>query len=212
MERITRLDANLFLDGPAEYLVSAIVEKLKLVKQFKTIFGDEMDSYRRMDYSHRAPPALRVYNDGYNKQFESWFIEGDVTLDVILPASLRREETQRFPDRLTSALLQQFRRPGFFEAVEELVPGLNELGKTFTVDKSLAFEWGEQELPLTQITANFKLDLRQWDSYLERSSRTKEDPFERTLGDLETIFGTISGLNEAEQVKVTTELQLNPEE
>jgi hypothetical protein len=90
----------------------------------------------------------------------------------------------------------------FFTAVEAKVPGLNELGKTFTVDKSLGFQWGEDVVPLTRIVVNFKIDLREWDQYLEIDSRTKEDPFERTLANLERMVGVIQGLNDAQAPKV----------
>ena len=78
------------------------------------------------------------------------------------------------------------------------VPGLNELGKTVNVDKSLCFDWNEDLAPLTEITLNFRIDLREWDAYVESDDRTKGTPFERTLGDLELIAATINGLKENE--------------
>ena len=211
-ERVDQLEKEIFLTGPTEFLVSRIAEQLALIPQFKKVFKDRIDPYRRMDYPIRGLPALRIYNDDYTKQFDSWFIEGDLTLDVIWPANLRRAEQQQFQDTLTAALLQQFRRPSFMSAVEESVPGLNELGKTFTVDKSLGFEWQDGTVPLTQITVNFRLDLRQWDEFLEQDGRTKEDPFERTLEDLERLFGTIPGLDDADAVQIETGADLKLED
>lgn len=195
-ERIDKLTPNVFLDGPAEFLAKQICADLLKVNQWKLIFGDRIDPYRRMDYSQRDFPALRIYDLGWLKENESWFITGNLYFDIILPASIRRSETQQIPATLCAALVQQLRRPTFFETLVTEVPGLNELGKTMNIDKSLAFEWGEDELPLTQLSVNFRLDLRAWDSYLETQSRTKDDPFERTLDTLTAIGVTIQGLDQ----------------
>lgn len=196
MERIDNLEPDLFYSGPAEYLVAKVAAGLKAVPQFASIFGDRIDAYKRLDYSMRELPAIRLYNDSFTKEFESWFINGTLICDVILPASQRRELLQQVQDTLSAALLQQFRRPSFFAAIEADVPGLNELGKNFDVDKSLGFEWGDNAVPLTQIRLNFRIDLRQWDNYLTSDERTKDEPFTKTLGDLELIMTTIQGLQD----------------
>lgn len=185
-----------YFDGPAEFLVDRVAAALKSVAEFAKIFGDLIDPYKRMDYSIRALPAIRLYNDQYTKDFDSWFINGDIKCDIILPASLRRNETQQVQDTLSAALVQQFRRPQFFETLKDEVPGLNELGKRMTVDKSLGFEWEETEVPLTQITINFRLDLRAWDLYLEQTDREKDSPFKKVLGDLESLVTLIEGLKD----------------
>lgn len=201
-ERIDKLDPNPFISSPGDFLVKTLRDLLRLVPQFRLIFGDAVDSYKRMDYGIRQLPALRIYSGSYTKEFESWFINGDITLDVILPASLRREELEQVQDTIANALLQQFRRPTFFATVEAAVPGLNQLGSRQSVDKTLGFQWDEAIVPLTQITVNFRIDLRKWDDYLESTNRTKDDPFERTLADLTKLVGTIQGLNDVAEVKV----------
>jgi hypothetical protein len=202
-ERIERLQSttenqdgqgtNLFYTGPAEFLVVSVVKQLRMDPQWKELFGENIDAYRRQDYSIRSLPALRVYNETYTKQFESWFIEGDLKADIIFPASIRREETQQLQDSVAAAMLQQFRRPAFFDAVEERCPSLNELGKTFAVDKSLGFAWNDTVVPLTQLTINFRMDLRIWDDHLEKTNRTKDSPFSEVLGDLRRITSVIQG-------------------
>lgn len=204
-ERIDKFTPDLFLDGPAEFLVKTIAAQIFAVPQFAEIFDEFIDPYRRMDYPMRALPALRIYNEVYTKEFESWFINGDVKMDVIFPPSIRRNETQQLQDTITSALVQQFRRQPFFDTCSLTVPGLNELGKRLDVDKSLGFEWEQQIVPLTQIAVNFRLDLRAWDVYLEASSRTKEDPFEKTLGNLKRIVVAVKGLRDD---NTTTEVTL----
>lgn len=187
---------TLFLDGPTEFLVSSIAAKLSATSQWKALFGDSIYPYLRMDFSIRELPGLRIYNQTFTKTGEDWFIEGDVKIDVIFPASIRRDETQQLQDTITAALLQQFREPTFFEELGVLVPGLNELGKIFSVDKSLGFDWGQQIVPMTQVTINFKIDLRQWDRYLEETYRTKDSPFVKVLGDLNSLITTIEGLRD----------------
>jgi hypothetical protein len=185
-QRIDALNDAPFVDGPLEFVCQKVVDVLK-ASEFSVLFGTSIDAYQRMDYSMRELPALRVYNQQLTKEFESWFIEGDILIDCIFPASLRRNSIQQIQDTVSAALLQQFRRPSMFDAVASGVPGLNELGKTFTMDKALGFEFGDQAVPLTQIRANVRLDLRQWDLYLEETDRTKDTPFAAILGDLETF-------------------------
>lgn len=196
-ERIDNLDnPALFYSGPGEFLAKNIAEQLALVPQFQAVFGPKIDAYQREDYSMRDLPALRIYNTMFRKEYESWFINGDIKIDIVLPALVRREFLQRYQDTLTSALCQQFRRKTFFETIESLVPGLNELGKEFEADKTLGFKIGENLVPMTQISLNFRLDLRIWDEYLTRDDRTKDEPFEKTLGDLTDIHNVISAMDE----------------
>lgn len=197
---------NLFYNGPGEFLVKSIANVLSIDPVWKNIFGEFIDPYLRMDYQIRNLPALRIYNEVGQKESESWFVEGDIKVDILFPAILRRTETQQIQDTLTSALMQQFRRPEFFKSLCEKVPGLNELGKRFSFDKSLGFQFEENEVPLTQIVLNFRLDLRVWDDYLEQTDRTKDSPYEKVLGDLKRIRSEIEGLNEDETVNVAVSL------
>ena len=215
MERIEKLKrdednhaANTFFDGPGEFLVEALVKELREVREFKEIFGDSIDGYKRMDYSIRELPAIRVYNDEGLKEFESWFITGDLTLDLIYPPSIRRVELERIPDTLCAAVLQQFRRTQFFNKISDSVPGLNELGKRLKYNKALWFVWNDDMVPLTQITVNFRVDLRKWDDYLEDTYRTKESPFEKTLENLRHISTTIAALRD----DATTDFSLGIEQ
>ena len=150
-----------------------------------------------MDYSIRSLPALRIYSEMGRKEFDSWFVSGELKCDIIWPANIRRVEHTQVQDTLVSAIVQQFRRPGFFDAVELSVPGLNEMGKTVEWDKSLGFSMSEDEVvPLTQVTLNFRIDLREWDEYLEQTNRTKDSPFEPVLAELTRISSVIRGLKD----------------
>ena len=204
-DRLSRLDPSPFLDGPGEFLVSNIAKYMREEPHFKKIFGDSVDDYDREDYSMRELPAMRFYSFQYTKETESHYITGNVFCDVILPPSIRRKETEKIPSQLANALLQQFRRPCFFQAMQLVVPGLNELGKVFTVDKSLVFQNTKQddECPVVHITINFRLDQKQWDEYLEMQGRTKNDPFDVTLENLELIATTIQGTDDTGKVDIT---------
>lgn len=189
---------NPFIDSPAEYLANHICIELKKISQWNKLFKSFIDPYPRDDYAVRNLPALRIYDNGFFKEAESWFITGEIIADIIFPASIRRVEHQVIPNVVGTALMQQFRSPNLFNSLCDLVPGLNELGKTFRLEKDLVYvrEEGSDMMPLTRIRLNFRIDLREWDSYLESTGRTKEEPFDVTLENLTVIAGIIEGISE----------------
>jgi hypothetical protein len=89
-------DPSPYIDGPSEFLVKQVCAEILKVPQFKGLFGEFVTPYMRMDYPIRALPVLRIYNNTFVKEFDSWFITGDLTMDVIYPASLRREENELY--------------------------------------------------------------------------------------------------------------------
>lgn len=198
-----------FLDGPAEFLVKTVAAQFAAVPQFKLLFGTFIDGYKRMDYSFRNTPVVRFYNNACTKTSDNAWLTGDIIADTIFPASVRRNQLQQIQDTVTAAMWQQFRRQPFFYAVRALVPSLNELGRVITVDKSLGYQWQESDevVPLTQFTINFKLDLRIWDDYIESQDRTTEDPFEKTLQNLEQINLLINAVTGDEPTPVEVELE-----
>lgn len=204
-QRIENFQLNPFLNGPTEFLVSSVAKAIEQVPQFKLIFGEAIDNYEREDYSYRELPALRVYNLRFTKEHESHYIIGELMADVIFPPNIRRQEHQFYQDTISAALLQQFRRPTFFADMKLLVPGLNELGKVFSADKTLAMKLGDDVAPLTQLTINFRIDQKIWDDYLESHGRTKDEPFKVTLADLEEIVSEIQALrsNNAKDIELT---------
>jgi hypothetical protein len=204
-DKLDRMTPQLFKDGPGEHLAMQVALAIKNERHFRMVFGEAVDDYDREDYSMRDLPALRVYNPGYRKEHESHYINGNLNMDVILPASIRRVETEDIPSRIATALLQQFRRPGFFERMVQAVPGLNELGKVFEVDKNLTFQNTQMndECPVVKIVLNFRIDLKAWDAYLEEQGRTKGEPFDVVLEDLKLIATTIQGIDDDASVKIT---------
>lgn len=197
LDHINNGEPNPFIDGPGEALCKVIARELAKDLHWKNLYTF-IDGYKREDYGFTNFPVLRVYTEGDTKDFEDWFINGDIVLDSIFPASIRREELQAVQDIVASAMLQQFRRTPFFNAVSQGVPGLNELGKRFVTNKALGYAWqdGDELAPLTQMTVNFRIDLREWDLYLTSTNRTKDDPFDVTLAQLQKIAVKIKGLKD----------------
>lgn len=204
--RIALTDPDLFLDGPGEYLAKTVCVELLKVEQWATLFGQQVYPYQREDFQITALPAARIYNTGYSKQSDSGFVDGNLVCDILLPPQLRREELEEFSSRISAALLQQFRRPEWFFHLEVLVPGLNQLGTNFDVDKALVFKWGDAEVPMIEIRIGFRIDLRIWDDYLTEQSRTKDEPFIRTLGELVRIANEIQGRRSDNETEVIVEM------
>lgn len=197
------LETNLFLTQPGEFLIREMAAYLRQSKFWAPLFGEYIDDYERMDYSIRNLPVMRIYEEKNRRDFESWYVNGDIKIDIIWPPSIRRPQTQQLPKTIAGAMLQQLSREEFFLAIGEKVPGLNELGKVVTTDMTMGFTYGADDIvPLTQITANYRINLQDWQEYLETDFRTKDDPFERTLGDLRSIATTIQALRD-ETIEVT---------
>lgn len=211
-ERIDLLENPTWFLQPGDRIVETIVEQLLAHKVFSLIFGESIYGYKRMDIGIREMPALRVYNDTGRKEAETWYLGGDIKIDIIFPASIRREQTQKLPDLVASAMLSLFRAQPFFTLVRASVPGLNQLGWFFSFDKTLAFQPGENvdPCPVTQLVVNFRVNLEEFDRYLESDDRTPEQPFERTLADLETIYLAIQAKDDAGATQLTTTQNVTP--
>lgn len=200
------LESNLFLTQPGEFLVTTLVAHLRADPVWFRLFGDYIEDYERMDFSMRSLPAMRIYCERYRKEFETWYETGDIIIDVIWPASIRRGELNRLPQTIAGAMIQQFRRTSFFENVCKTVPGLNELGKSVNVDFDLGFKWQDDIIPLTRITVNFRILLSEWDEYLESDYRTVDEPFKRTLSDLRRLVTTIDALRSGLEIEINQSL------
>lgn len=216
-ERIELLNSknpNPFIDSPGDFLAKHAMAEIMKESAFKKIFKDAVEAYERQDFGFNSLPAMRIYNLNMNKVQESHYIVGQLNVDVIFPASIARSEMQYMQDLVSGALLQQFRRPAFFAAMRTVVPGLNELGKEFSIDKSMGMVVRQDVCPLTQIQANFRIDLKEWDAYLERECRTKDDPFRKTLETLDLVASTIEGMADnltTVEVTVPSEIQIGGE-
>jgi hypothetical protein len=197
-ERINLLTPNPFISSPGDLLCHWTANLISQVPQFKKVFGSFIEGYMRMDHAIRNLPAVRIYQEeSQTMEADNWFIVGTLMLDILLPANLRREELHTVSDMLSNALLQQFRRTSFFQAVRAQVPGLNYLGQSITISKNRAFQFDENTLvPCVVMSINFRIDLREWDEFLESTNRTVDDPFEITLANLSLIDTIIDPQND----------------
>lgn len=198
-DRLDQIENPSWFLQPADGIVAGMVALLKMEPVFAKIFGEEIDGYKRMDYGARAFPAMRIYSDTGRNEGVTWYAQGDVKVDVILPASVRRDDLQVFADRVTSVLFAQIRRQPFLDSMRKLVPGLNELGKLFSWDKGLAFQPAESEdlFPMVQLVVHYRVLMEEWDRFLESDERTVDQPFERTLDDLLTFYMTLIAQDDA---------------
>jgi hypothetical protein len=190
-----------FLSGPGELLCFHSARLLLEVPEWRGFFGEYIDGYYREDYGIRNLPALRFYSDKFESESQSWWLDGNVDMDVLLPPSLRRGDLQKVSDVVVAALLQQFRRDSFLEGLRLVVPGLNYYGRGFHADKNKAWQPASSEselIPMAAVSLNFRVDLREWDAYLESADRTVDDPFRKTLKTLASI-GTIIRAGRGEQ-------------
>ena len=206
------LETNLFLTQPGEFLVETVASQLRSTSVWAELFSAEaIESYDRMDFSMRDLPAMRIYVDEYVKNAETWYENGDVLIDMIWPASIRRNDLTRLPSTVAGAMIQQLRSDTFFEAIAAKVPGLNELGKIVRANFNLVFKYENDLFPLTRLTVNYRILLAEWDEYAESDYRTKDEPFARTLEDLKRIVTTIKGLEEIDPDDSEVEIQIDQE-
>lgn len=195
-ERIDLLELPSWLLQPGDKIVASMVTELRKEPVFAAIFGESIEPYMRADFGVRDLPALRVFDPSGKKDAETWFSDGFIRAEVIFPPAIRREQLQAYPSVVRSALMAQFRREPFFAAVRAAVPGLNRLGWSFSWDNTLGFIPRDTEnvCPMLQITLDWRVDLAEWDRYLESDDRTVDEPFKKTLGDLERIIATANAL------------------
>lgn len=195
-ERINILEAPSWMLQPTDKIVPAICAELANEPVFKEMFGEAIEPYMRGDFSVRDLPALRVFDPNGRKDAETWYSEGIIRAEVIFPPSIRRAELQAYPALVRSALLAQFRRDSFFSAMRKQVPALNRLGWSFSWDNTLGFvaRDADEVCPMVQITIDWRVDMAEWDRYLESDDRTTDEPFEKTIGDLKKIVAKANAL------------------
>lgn len=212
--RLDLLEAPDWFLQCGDRIVEVLAVELAAEKTFARIFGASIFAYKRMDIGVREMPALRIYNDVGRSESQTGYESGDIKLDVIFPADIRRQNMQKFPDLVTSALKAAFRAQPFFRRVRAQVPGLNQLGWSVSYDKSLGFKPGDDvdPCPVTQLTVNFRVLLEEWDRYLESDDRSPETPFDRTLGDLERIYVETLAKDNDGTTKVSDLSQAEPQE
>lgn len=220
------IDSQL-LTGPGQDLVGKLLMQLSAVAGFVTIFGpykskndqQRWADYQRLDWSVRMLPAINVFPAATeDKTSDNAWLNGTLTLQIMWPPSFRRGDMQRIETAFKAALQNFFASKFASDMMDELywivrpmkVAGLNELGKTMTWTPNVEGLVENELVPVTMVDVRYRIDLRSWYRALEFDDRTKDDPFERTLNDLTTLFNEYDGTKDknAGDVKVAVEQQV----
>lgn len=198
MNRIEALESPAFPSQIAFGIPTIFVEEIMKEPIFEQIFGESVADYQRMDFGYRNLPALRVFNISGNSNAQTWYVNGDLRVEVIFPPHIKRTELQQFPDLLTTAILSQLRRPSFFNAMRARVPGLDQLGFNYTWDKGLGFKAADAEdvAPMVALGVNFRVNKNVWDQYAETQGRELDTPFTETLDDLKRFINIIRAVKD----------------
>jgi len=197
--RIEALESPYWYVQPDDGLPTAFVEELIKEPVFADIFGDNYADYQRNDWGIRSLPAVRAYNTSGVSNSQTGYILGTLVVECILPPSIKRNELQRFPNLLRSALLAQLRRPSFFAAMLKRVPGLNQLGAEFRWDGGLLFRLGTEATdlaPILRLDIGYRIDKAAFDRFMEEDDREIDTPFEKTLGDLRSMTITLKAVHD----------------
>jgi hypothetical protein len=228
-----------FLTGPGEDLVSKLLLQMSKVPGFIKIFGtykrqsevknteQRWADYQRFDWSLRQLPAICVFeSQSENKESDQAFLNGVISIQVFWPANFRRPDSRRVESAMKGAFENFFNSKLVFSMLDELywiqreekVYGLNQLGKTLTWTPNVEGIVEDQQVPVTIIDVQYRIDLRAWNRALEFMGRTKEEPFDITLEDLKIIGGRNSvGLdsvyqgtdNDGVQIEIPDEIKVN---
>lgn len=210
------LDAA-FLSTPGEDIVPKTLLQLSSIPQFVQLFGkytsdtsgnktsdqQRWADYQRMDWSTRQLPAINVFEAGTeNKDSDQAYLRGSVQIQVFWPANFRRSDLARVPATFKGILQNFFSSDYVKDMLDELyyiqrpmkVYGLNEYGKTLSWSPNVEGMVEDELVPVTILDVQYRIDLRSWYRALEFMERTKENPFQKTLGPLTNIDGEYDGL------------------
>lgn len=195
-----------FLSSPGDDLVVKTVRQLASIPAFVKLFGpytDDKDQqrwapYQRMDWSLRQLPAMNIFESNTeSKDSDQAFLTGTVSFQIFWPANFRRNDLARVPAAFKGVMENFFNSQWVRDMLDELywitrpmkVYGLNEYGKTMTWVPQTEGIVETELVPVTQVDANYRIDLRAWNRALEFMGRTKDDPFSQSLYDLTVIGG-----------------------
>ena len=194
-----------FISGPGEVLIPALITALAQVKPFSDLFGpftqvkdpnSRWASYPRFDWSLRQLPVINVYEkEPEEKTSSNAWLNGSIGMQVFWPASFRRSDLSRIP-RTFSAGLLNFLESDAAYALFSQVPGLNELGRFMTWTPNVEGLVETELVPVTLCDVKYRVDLRAWYRFLELDGRTKAQPFDRTLTDLQVVGGEFDGVTD----------------
>lgn len=213
---------ELFLSVPGGDLVDKLIMQMQKVPQLVKLFGPAGDqgswaNYNRFDWPVRELPAINIFESGgENQTSDNGYLMGTIQIQVFWPSDFRRSDLARVPaffkgvlenflsSQYASAMLDEL----YYVERPEKVYGLNELGKTLTWSPNVEGITDDLLTAMTIVDLNYRIDLRAWDRALEFMNRTKADPFELTLSDLDQINGEIDGVNDDNLVIIRVPVEI----
>lgn len=212
-----------FLSTPGGDLVDKLIMQMQKVPQMVQLFGPDGDggswaNYNRFDWPVKMLPAMNVLEAGAeSKSSDSGYLNGAIQIQVYWPSEFRRSDLARVPSFFKGVLENFFSSKYVASMLDELywierpekVYGLNELGKTLTWSPNVEGINDGDLTPMTIVDVSYRIDLRAWERALEFMNRTKEDPFEDTLGDLDNVFGEIDGVDDTKAIIVRVPVDFN---
>ena len=108
---------------PSNRICLAFTNSFKNNKYLRQVFGDSIVSYRRDDFTTRELPALSIYEPSSGGRSRFFHLSGNIVLDIYLPITLAREQTDRVFNTLGQAIVLLMQQPTFFYQVSQfLVP------------------------------------------------------------------------------------------
>ena len=214
------------LTGPGEDLVPKLLMQLSSINGFKKLFGEyepkrednRWADYQRSDWSIRMLPAINIFEaQTESKESDQAFMTGTIQIQTYWPPAFRRSESRRVELAFKGALENFFESQYAIDMIDELdwhirpikVWALNEIGRTLTWSPNVETIIGTEMCPVTMLNVTYKIDLRAWYRALEFMGRTKENPFENTLNNLQSIGGDYQGLDADKNVGIDIPDQWN---
>lgn len=210
---------NLFIDAPGQFLVLKTLQQMSTVPGLAKLFGpltigpiengsavgqqQKWADYERWDWSMRQLPAISVFEaETEDKTSRNAWLNGTINFQVVWPASFRRSDWSRIPVAFKGAMQNFFESAYTNSMLDEIywhvrpqkVPGLNEYGKIMTFTPNLEGIVEKEKVPVTLVSAKYRIDLRAWYRYLNFDNRTQDQPFTRTLADLTQLGGEYDGV------------------
>lgn len=200
-------------EGPGQLIVPAILDLLKSVPEYVTIFNEDFYGEARTDLSTDMLPAILCF-DGLEKK-DPRLLRGNVELWIVAGVANRRDGGRLFLRAMVSSLYD------LFDSASDLldaVPASWEIGANIDADFTRAYANDNipDGAPLVVLKISYAVHLEDWRRHLGGI----RDPREEQDGTLTKIYGAIYGYDSVESVvedpdlespDVTVELETNPE-
>ena len=197
-----------FLSSPGDDLVDKTIAQLKKIPAMVKLFGDGENgswaNYNRFDWPVRMLPAINILEAGSeSKTSDNGYLTGTIQFQVYWPSEFRREDLSRVPTVFKGVIENFFNSKFVGDMLDELatiqrdakVYGLNEYGKTLTWSPNVEGLNDGEMTPMTIVDVQYRIDLRAWERALEYQDRTVQNPFEKSLADLNGMLGEIDGVD-----------------